>query len=38
VKAALDSMQKKGIYDQILEKNGLKGAAQKPITLNQGKS
>lgn len=36
VKAALDSMQKKGIYDQILEKNGLKDAAQKPITLNQG--
>jgi polar amino acid transport system substrate-binding protein len=36
IKAALDSMQKKGVYDQILEKNGLKGAAQKPITLNEG--
>lgn len=38
VKAALDSMQKKGVYDQILEKNGLKDAGQKPITVNQGKS
>jgi polar amino acid transport system substrate-binding protein len=36
VKAALDNMQKKGVYDQILEKNGLKRAAQKPITVNQG--
>ena len=36
VKGALDSMQKKGIYDQILEKHGLKATAQKPITLNQG--
>jgi hypothetical protein len=29
-------MQKKGTYDQILEKNGLKGAAQKPIVMNEG--
>jgi polar amino acid transport system substrate-binding protein len=36
VKAALDSMQKKGTYDQILEKNGLKSAAQKPIVMNEG--
>ncbi|HEX2115505.1 MAG TPA: ABC transporter substrate-binding protein [Alphaproteobacteria bacterium] len=36
IKAALDSLQKKGIYDQILEKHGLKAAAQKPITINQG--
>jgi polar amino acid transport system substrate-binding protein len=36
VKTALDNMQKKGIYDQILEKHGLKATAQKPITLNQG--
>jgi polar amino acid transport system substrate-binding protein len=36
VKTALDNMQKKGIYDQILEKHGLKATAQKPITLNEG--
>jgi polar amino acid transport system substrate-binding protein len=36
VQAALASMQKKGIYDQILEKHGLKANRQDPISLNQG--
>lgn len=36
VKTALDNMQKKGVYEQILAKYGLKDNAQKPITLNQG--
>jgi polar amino acid transport system substrate-binding protein len=36
VKAALDGMQKKGIYDQILDKHGLKTVALKPIAVNEG--
>ena len=36
VQAALVSMQKKGIYEQILEKHGLKANQQEPITVNQG--
>jgi polar amino acid transport system substrate-binding protein len=36
VKTALDNMQKKGVYDQILDKYGLKATAQKPIVVNQG--
>jgi polar amino acid transport system substrate-binding protein len=37
VKGALDRLQQKGVYDQILAKYGLAANALKPIAVNQGK-
>jgi polar amino acid transport system substrate-binding protein len=37
VKAALDRLQAKGIYDQILAKYGLQAGKYSPIAINQGK-
>ncbi|MCU0562993.1 MAG: ABC transporter substrate-binding protein [Desulfobacterales bacterium] len=37
VKAALDRLQAKGVYDQILAKYGLQATKLSPITVNQGK-
>ena len=37
VKEALDRMQAKGIYDQILAKYGLQTSKLAPISVNQGK-
>jgi len=37
VKEALDRMQSKGVYDQILAKYGLQTAKLAPISVNQGK-
>jgi polar amino acid transport system substrate-binding protein len=37
VKAAIERLQAKGVYDQILAKYGLQANAYKPITINQGK-
>jgi polar amino acid transport system substrate-binding protein len=37
VKGALERLQQKGVYDQILAKYGLGANALKPIAVNQGK-
>jgi polar amino acid transport system substrate-binding protein len=37
IKGAMDRLQQKGIYDQILAKYGLSGAKLTPIGINQGK-
>ena len=37
VKAAVDRLQAKGVYDQILAKYGLQATKLSPITVNQGK-
>ena len=37
IKAAMDRLQQKGIYDQILAKYGLGGSKLTPIGINQGK-
>ena len=37
VKAAIERLQAKGIYDQILAKYGLQAGKYSPITINQGK-
>ena len=37
VKDALDRLQSKGIYDQILAKYGLQSSKLSPISVNQGK-
>lgn len=37
VKGALDRLQQKGVYDQILTKYGLGANALKPTAVNQGK-
>ena len=37
VKEALDRLQSKGIYDQILAKYGLQQSKLTPIAVNQGK-
>jgi polar amino acid transport system substrate-binding protein len=37
VKGALERLQQKGTYDQILAKHGLQANALKPIAINQGK-
>ena len=37
IKAAMDRLQQKGIYDQILAKYGLGGSKLTPIGVNQGK-
>ena len=37
IKGAMDRLQQKGIYDQILAKYGLSGSKLAPIGVNQGK-
>jgi ABC-type amino acid transport substrate-binding protein len=37
VKEALERLQAKGIYDQLLAKYGLQGSKLAPIGVNQGK-
>jgi len=37
IKAAMDRLQQKGIYDQILAKYGLGSSKLTPIGVNQGK-
>jgi polar amino acid transport system substrate-binding protein len=37
VKAAIERLQQKGAYDQILAKYGLNANALKPVAVNQGK-
>jgi len=37
IKGAMDRLQQKGIYDQILAKYGLGGSKLTPIGINQGK-
>ena len=37
VKGALERLQAKGVYDQILAKYGLQATKLSPITVNQGK-
>lgn len=37
IKGAMDRLQQKGIYDQILAKYGLAGSKLAPIGINQGK-
>ena len=37
VKEALDRLQAKGVYDQILAKHGLQSSKLTPIAVNQGK-
>jgi polar amino acid transport system substrate-binding protein len=37
IKGAMDRLQQKGIYDQILAKYGLAGSKLTPIGINQGK-
>jgi polar amino acid transport system substrate-binding protein len=37
VKAAIERLQAKGVYDQILAKYGLQATKLSPITVNQGK-
>ena len=37
VKAAIERLQAKGVYDQILAKYGLQANKYSPITINQGK-
>jgi polar amino acid transport system substrate-binding protein len=37
VKAALDRLQQKGVYDEVLSRYGLGANALKPIAVNQGK-
>jgi polar amino acid transport system substrate-binding protein len=37
VKEALDRLQAKGVYDQLLAKYGLQTSKLAPITVNQGK-
>jgi len=37
VKEALDRLQSKGIYDQLLAKHGLQSSKLTPIAVNQGK-
>ena len=37
VKAAVERLQAKGVYDQILAKYGLQATKLSPITVNQGK-
>jgi len=37
VKAAIERLQAKGVYDQILAKYGLQANKYTPITINQGK-
>ena len=37
MKEALDRLQAKGVYDQILAKYGLQTSKLAPISVNQGK-
>jgi polar amino acid transport system substrate-binding protein len=37
VKGAIERLQQKGIYDEVLKKYGLQANALKPISVNQGK-
>jgi len=37
IKAAIERLQAKGVYDQILAKYGLQATKLSPITVNQGK-
>jgi polar amino acid transport system substrate-binding protein len=37
IKAAIERLQAKGVYDQILAKYGLQATKHSPITVNQGK-
>jgi polar amino acid transport system substrate-binding protein len=37
IKGALERLQAKGIYDQILARYDLKASRYSPITINQGK-
>jgi polar amino acid transport system substrate-binding protein len=37
VKTAIERLQQKGAYDQILAKYGLNANALKPVAVNQGK-
>ena len=37
VKEALDRLQSKGVYDQLLDKYGLQSSKLAPIAVNQGK-
>jgi ABC-type amino acid transport substrate-binding protein len=37
IKGAMERLQSKGIYDQILAKYGLQGSKLTPVGVNQGK-